>query len=437
MSKSKLCTRSAALACVALVGSAAAAPAYRVLYHERLAIPPLTDANGQRHLSFDAYGRHFDVDLEINAGIAQAVSAGRSDIKPYSGTLTGIDGSWVRLTQTRDGWRGVISDGSQLYAIETPGDLEGAMLSTAADAVSKSSAVMYRLADADIPSGGGLCGTDPDESLTSGSGRPTAQKAFTQIAADISSSDTTSVSVTRQLNVGVVADHQFVDAIGSDPEGAVVARMDIVDGIWSSQVGIHIAVSSITLLTDATDSFSGTTTPTDLLAEVAGYRAGLSAHDETGLTHLMTGRQMQGNIIGIAYLGDVCNGSTSVSLSQSTGSTTLSALTAAHELGHNFNSIHDGVPGVCQSTPQTYLMAPFIDFNEQFSACSLQQINLRAASASCLVQVNKSGTGSTTQPATSEASSGQTGGGGRLDLTWLLLLGTALGVRRIHDRRAA
>ena len=140
-------------------------------------------------------------------------------------------------------------------------------------------------------------------------------------------------------------------------------------------------------LTDADDTFSATTDPTDLLSEVATYRGNLPSSDGTGLTHLMTGRSMDGNIIGIAYLGAVCNGDYSASLSQSTVSTTMGALVAAHELGHNFNSIHDGVPGVCASTPQTYLMAPTINYSNQFSSCSLGQINALVATASCLKKV--------------------------------------------------
>jgi hypothetical protein len=59
-------------------------------------------------------------------------------------------------------------------------------------------------------------------------------------------------------------------------------------------------------------------------------------------------------------------------------------LIAAHELGHNFNAPHDGEPGACVSTPQTFLMAPQINFSNQFSQCSLQQIQARIKTAQCL-----------------------------------------------------
>jgi len=443
MSNRKLCTGSAVLACLTLVGTATAAPTFKVLYHERLDITPRVDTNGQQHVSFDAYGRHFDIDLELNDNIAQGVSADRPDIKPYRGTVAGQAGSWVRLTSSRDGWRGVISDGQDIYAIEPAGEMK----QTAVQPLSASSSapIMYRLADAIMPDGAGFCGTDTTTGASfSGSGRSTAQKAFARLASDLSMKDTTGVA-TQQLVVDVVADHTFTDAIGSDPEGAIVARWDIVDGIWSSQVGIKIVLAPITILTDTDDPFSATTSSGTLLAEVGGYRAGLPAHQETGLTHLMTGRAMDGNIIGISYLGAVCNGAQAVSLSQSTTSLVMGGLIAAHELGHSFNAVHDGVPGVCSTTPQTYLMAPTINFSNQFSACSLQSINARAVTASCLRQIapvisnnpttGTSGSGGTiSDPGVGTNSAGgsdaSSGGGGSLDLSWLAFLGSMLMLRR-------
>jgi hypothetical protein len=455
----ELCTGSAVLACLALFRVATAAPAFQILYHERLEMISRVDAKGQQHVTFDAYGRHFDLNLESNENIRRAVSADRSDIKPYRGTISGQAGSWVRLTQTRDGWRGVVYDGHELYAIEPESAVKEAVAqpsSSAAGGSSSSAPVMYRLADTLMPDGAGYCGTDLDESLTSSAARPTALKEFTHIAKDLSMKDTSTVT-TKQLVVGVVADHQFGDAIGSDPQGEIVSRMDVVDGIWYSQVGIEIVLGPITVLTDVNDTFSETTDPNTLLAEVASYRGSLPSSDGTGLTHLMTGRAMDGDIIGIAYLGAVCNGSYSTSLSQSTVSTTMGALVAAHELGHNFNSIHDGVPGVCATTPQTYLMAPTIDFNNQFSSCSLSQITARAATASCLKQVaapasttsSDSGAGATTSSGGSSGAgassgsgdtvnapttggSGSSGGGGSLDIVWLVFLGSLLVSTRIR-----
>lgn len=441
------------LACLTLAGTVTAAPTFKVLYHERLDLTPRADANGQQHLSFDAYGRHFDIDLELNDNVARGVSADRPDIKPYRGSVVGETGSWVRLTRSRDGWRGVVSDGQDVYAIEPAGEMKQTAVQPLPATASSSAPIMYRLADAIMPEGAGVCGTDTTiGAFFSGTGRSTAQKAFTRLASDLSMKDTIGVA-TRQLVVNVVADHTFTDAIGSDPEGAIVARWDIVDGIWSSQVGIKIVLEPITILTDVDDPFSATASAGTLLAEVGGYRAGQPAHQETGLTHLMTGRVMDGNIIGISYLGAICDRAQAVSLSQSTTSLIMGGLIAAHELGHSFNAVHDGVPGACSTTPQTYLMAPTINFSNQFSACSLQSINARAVTASCLRQIapvissnpttGSSGSGGTISDpgdggggaAGTGASAGgsgasSSGGGGSLDLFWLAFLGSMLMLRQ-------
>jgi hypothetical protein len=410
MSNRKLRTGGAALACL-FSGTVAAAPTLKILNHQRLDIEARAEASGQQHLTFDAYGHHFDVDLQPNDVITRGVSPNRSDIKPYKGTVAGQSGSWVRLTQTRDGWRGVLDDGQDLYAIEPASDLRQSAVQPLPEGGSSSTPVIYRLADA-ITDGAAYCGTEVNESLTStSSARPTVLKAFTRITEELSNKDTARLP-TRELVVGVVADHTFTDAVGPDPEGAIVARMDIVDGIWSTQLGIRVVLAPVTILSDKDDFFSPTSVPADLLAELSSYRARLPAHTETGLTHLMTGRAMSRNIIGIAYLGAICEGADSVSLSQSTVSTVMGALVAAHELGHNFNAVHDGVPGVCSATPQNYLMAPVINFSNQFSACSLGQINARAETARCLVQVPPMAGGGNPNTTTSGNSSGSTSSGG-------------------------
>lgn len=453
MLERKLRTGSAVLACLTVFRVVQAAPAFQILYHERLEITPRVDALGQQHVGFDAYGRHFDATLEINDNIQRAVAADRADIKAYRGTLAGQPGSWVRLTQTPDGWRGVISDGHELYAIEPESAVQKASIQSLSDsqgAGSSSPPAIYRLSDALVPDGAALCGTEDGAGLTTAAniagatGRATALTAFNQIAKDISLKDT----ATRQLMVGVVTDHQFNDNIGTDPQAEIVSRMDIVDGIWDAQVGISIVLGAVDIRTDSTDTFSATTDPSSLLTEVAAYRATLSSSDSSAVTHLMSGRILDNNIVGISYLGAVCNGRYSTNLSANVTSTTMGALIAAHELGHSFNAVHDGVAGACSTTPQTYLMAPTINFSNQFSACSLNTIATTAASASCVENKSSAGAGSGSGGGSSGSTSGTSsggspsvsdpsgsgssgsGGGGALDFAGLVFLAGVLLVRR-------
>ena len=427
MSNRTRSTSLAAFVCLALAEAATAAPSFQVLYHERLELTARAGSGGQQHLSFEAYGRRFELALEPNEDIVRAVPADRDDIQPLRGTIEGQPGSWVRLTRSRGAWRGVLSDGGELYAIEPAAEVARVAVQPLA-APSGSTPVMYRFADALMPPGAASCGTLPDESGSSTSDKASARSAYEALTSELITQS--AQAPTRRLLVSVVADHQFTDAIGDDPEGAIIARMDIVDGIFSAQVGVKIALAPLTVFRRAPDPFTATSVPVDLLAEVSRYR-GRSAPLDTGVTHLMTGRSLNGTIVGIAYVGSVCNGDTAVSLSEGTLSTTESALIAAHELAHNFNAPHDGQPGACATTPQTFLMAPRINFSNQFSECSLRQIATTAAVAQCLTDIAPPPAGSFSQVVAGGGDAGAgPGGGGRLDIVLLALLSAVLVARR-------
>jgi hypothetical protein len=278
----------------------------------------------------------------------------------------------------------MFSDGQELYAIETAADVADSVVQPLADTIA-SAPVMYRLKDALLPDGPAYCqilnvdgspyvGTDVQ-------GRVTAKTLLNSIVKD---AVTFPNGPDLELTVGVVADYEFYQTFSSDPEGAIISRWNIVDGIWSSQVGVKISLAPLTVLKTVSEPFTKTAPP-DLLAQVRQYRGANSAQLATGVTHLMTGRKLDGDIVGIAYMDSVCNGNTADSLSEGTHSTLESALIAAHEIGHNFNAPHDGESGACSATPQTFLMAPKINYSDQFSSCSLVQINARIQTASCLV----------------------------------------------------
>ncbi len=355
----------------------AAEPSFRILYHEQIVLRKSDVAGARERVSFDAYGRRFELLLEPNVRMKRVSSA---RIEPMQGTVEGAPGSWVRLTSSPSGWRGVFSDGQDIYAIEPAADIADA--TTQPLDPHSSAPVVYRLHDALLPLGDEFCETPlapvPDEA-------PTALDAFKSVAADLRHIQA-AVIPHRQVRIGVVADHEFADEFSFEetPEEAVVARMNIVDGIFSSQVGVKIELGQATIFRNADDPFTRSGAQ-NLLEEVRRYRRDTPAQLAFGLTHLMTGRDLNGDTVGIAYLGSVCGGGSASSLSEGTRSTTSSALIAAHEIGHNFNAPHDGDGGAaCASTPQMFLMAPRLNGSDQFSACSLAQIQPVVDGASCL-----------------------------------------------------
>jgi len=349
---------------------AQAAPGMTILYHEGIRPQVKQVAGHTRGMTFEAYGRQFNFQLEPNPAVLRAVPADRTDIEPLRGHLEGLPKSWVRMTRTRSGWHGMIADGRELYAVEP--------------ATETADTIIYRLKDALLPTGAAYCQiVNADGTPYSGENLQVNAKMLVEaIVKDAPVNYPNGPDL--ELTVGVVADYEFYQKEIDDPEGAIIARWDIVDGIWSGQVGVKIALAPLTIIKTASEPFTKTD-PNSLLMQLRSYRRTNSSQMATGVTHLMTGRDLDGNVVGISYMNSVCNGDVADSLSEGSHSTMVSALIAAHELGHNFNAPHDGESGACKSTPQSFLMAPQINYSDQFSSCSITQITTRIKTASCLV----------------------------------------------------
>lgn len=378
---------------ITAAGAASATPrTMSILYHEVVDLGKeqaarttgaSTEQPAQR-ISFEAYGRRFDLVLEPNERLRGAIRGAPKQIRPLRGIVEGSPNSWVRLTRDADGsWSGMIVDGAEVYAIEPAANVAEAAVQPLAE--SDSTPVMYRLADTLLSLGPNFCGTSTTDEP------PTALATFETLTEELQA-QTAEAALTRKLRVGVVADYQFAQYFRSrsmNPEEAIVARMNIVDGIFSSQLGLKVELAQPELLGQADTSFTRTDA-SRLLDELRSYRRRSAQQSSLGLTHLMTGRNLDGETVGIAYMGAVCDPEYGVSLSEGTRSTTAAALIAAHEIGHNFDAPHDGEAGACESTPQTFLMASRLNGSDQFSACSLDRIRTLLGNrrrTSCLTEV--------------------------------------------------
>ena len=103
-------------------------------------------------------------------------------------------------------------------------------------------------------------------------------------------------------------------------------------------------------------------------------------HQEVDIKHLFTGKNFDGSVIGIAYIGVVCSVPTlSYGITQSYVESADSGI-FAHELGHNFGANHD-------TSARGSLMYPSISIppSDHFSEASLQEINQHITqSGSCI-----------------------------------------------------
>ena len=100
-------------------------------------------------VTFNAYGRRFDLALTPNERIRRAMHVRQLDHDAARGHVEGVPGSWVRITRSASGWRGMFFDGQELYAIEAAQDI--ARLDGRAAERHGLRPVVYRLADAVLP----------------------------------------------------------------------------------------------------------------------------------------------------------------------------------------------------------------------------------------------------------------------------------------------
>jgi hypothetical protein len=344
-------------------------------------------AVGPVEMNFDALGRSFELELSPNGRLLDTARdlAGNTVI-PYRGTLAGNANSWVRIVVADGVPAGLIWDGSELFAIERPGD----------NIVGSDSTIIYRLADAMIASGSMTCGAGG--SLTNGGA------VYKTLTAELSATTAQAEGAVSEIDIGIVADAEFFARHGNNSQQRIIDRMSLVDGYFSEQVGIQINWPLVQIFTDPSNGsypFTATVSVGDdvpasdnLLDQLADFRNSEPNQHANGLTHLWTGKDIEGrggnrSTVGIAYQGALCRQRFGAGLSEGLGNTTFDSLVAAHEIGHNFGAPHDGQSGsACESVDTSgrneYLMEPSLNGSSTFSQCSLEQMADDIAQASCI-----------------------------------------------------
>jgi len=196
-----------------------------------------------------------------------------------------------------------------------------------------------------------------------------------------------------EITVWAIGDYKFRNAFADDAAAiaAIATRFNNIDGYFSQQLGVQIRLAApIEMIGDPDVPFSTTLDARTLLNEVSLYRVDTPAQTAHSLTHVYTGRDLDGSTVGIAWLGGLCNDNVGAGLSQGSSVTgpTIDSLVAAHEIGHNFNGDHDGDPlRSCPLELEDFIMAPAVNINnDTFSACSVGVMQAWAAapSSSCV-----------------------------------------------------
>jgi hypothetical protein len=345
-----------------------AAQDMRIQFAEKVALPAAAG-----HVEFDAYGRRFSLDLESNDRLQTALGAtgklSSTHGRLLRGRLQDTPGSWVRLSKVGDGIEGAIWDGHELYVVTSLSSIS-ANLVQQPDGVGDT--VVYRLSDTAGALPDQFCGLEQSPPA-SAANAPTALEQYESMVAGLRANAAAIAS--EQLDISIITDAAFHQYYGNLAHDSILSRINMVDGIFSEQVGVMLIPSELRNVSGSSPDPFDSSNPSTLLERLADYREATPAVRAAGLAHLITGRDLDGNVAGIAFRDSLCDAHTGVSLSDSSSGSFYGALIMAHELGHNFGAEHDGVTGSsCAATPQNFLMAPSVNGSGTFSQCSLQSM---------------------------------------------------------------
>lgn len=190
---------------------------------------------------------------------------------------------------------------------------------------------------------------------------------------DADSGQTTKAKV---VTISTDADPEWFARYGDSSNAVIASIINSAEAIYDRQLGIRFRIVRQHVYTDSspyTSTDSGT-----LLKLFTGNpenKANLSTgegdfHEQVDVKHLFTGKDMDGSVIGIAYIGTVC---AAPALAFGITQAYVDAATPgifAHELGHNFGGFHD-------VSDRTGLMYPSISIPSatRFSDVSVREMS--------------------------------------------------------------
>lgn len=308
----------------------------------------------------------YTLDLESHtpAGLGQDTAATH-----YKGQVAGVANSWARMSLISGHWEGVVSLNGELFLID--------LKESASHTRSLQSSVVQATPAAQYNEIGACALHEKDSSSQSNNSRALSLQTPTAEGASFNTLCASTVDgVCLMAELDFVFDQDFQNDFPADYESRATQLVNIMEGYYRND--LDIAFNSLTMTFLSSTVFSTTTDSFDLLNDISAKKRdgslSFSSKNEA-LMQVITGREFDGSTVGIAWLEGLCDttGYWSTSTAQVVaGNISLTALVAAHEVGHNLGAGHDGEGNACGSG---FIMAPSLNpAASQFSSCSVAYI---------------------------------------------------------------
>ncbi|MEE9296631.1 MAG: M12 family metallo-peptidase, partial [Phycisphaerae bacterium] len=175
--------------------------------------------------------------------------------------------------------------------------------------------------------------------------------------------------------MGVDADVEFFARWGGNTEARINLITNIMNIQYENDVGITHELTTILVRSQEPDPYSATE-PVALLGQFQAHWFNDQQEVVRDLAQLFTGKNLDGSVIGIAFVGRVCSLGVGYGVVQSLSNTSCATDLSAHEMGHIWGALHCSCPG---ST-----MNPSLTCTNNFSQFSVNQIVSHRNSRSCL-----------------------------------------------------
>ncbi|MBI5504944.1 MAG: hypothetical protein HY899_09075 [Deltaproteobacteria bacterium] len=328
-----------------------------------------------------ALGQRFELVLEPAAVLAEGArtilvdgSGSHSVVAPnhlYRGHLADDAEADVRVSIEAGALDGYVRRGNETYLFEPlaryqPGATGRTLVYRRSDVDASALAPSECGAEELAPSLGGPIASDPSHRSTGRSGPGLGL-----------------------LELTLVADFAMYNLHGTATADYILGIVNQVDGYYMAQLGVTLSVvATVVYASPGIEPFSTTTDASGLLQELMDARGAGGPLSGGGATHLFTGRDLTGSVIGIAYIDAVCDPAFGAGLSQNfVQNDHMMSLLVGHEIGHNLGAFHDGVAGSpCATTGYGWVMWPGLaaDLAEEFSTCSQASIAPVVDAAQCI-----------------------------------------------------